>query len=211
MERVCPEACWGRQAYPWWDDSDLSPTSDFLPCSANCTATKLDSKQEKLVWLPVHSDQHTKTQSSSFKNNGQWLKIALRNETAEWLHSKIELLNSQWWEKTELKLAFLLKCTKSGGKHGPRKSSQHMKKLELQNTTKKRRLCDLVFKNYCGFIKKKKKKSHIPCSGLCANLFFLCSFFCLFRTKAQALEIRTGGSDVVNGLKISLERHYNAS
>lgn len=44
--RECPEACWGRQAYPRWDDSDLSPTSDFLPCSANCTVTKLDSSSQ---------------------------------------------------------------------------------------------------------------------------------------------------------------------
>lgn len=58
--RECPEACWGRQAYPRWDDSDLSPTSDFLPCSANCTVTKLD-------WTPVHSDQRAKeAQTSTF-------------------------------------------------------------------------------------------------------------------------------------------------
>lgn len=51
--REHPETCWATQDIPWWDDSDLSSMSDYVPCSANFTGTKL----EKLVLIPFSIDR----------------------------------------------------------------------------------------------------------------------------------------------------------
>lgn len=86
--RECPQACWGRQANPWRNDTDLSPTSDPPPFPADRTATKTGCKILSEFQFTEIIPYSAKLDQQCFINNGLGLKIAHGNGTTEWLNDK---------------------------------------------------------------------------------------------------------------------------